>query len=119
MKTPELQRSLLQDFREYLFRNTLAEALEHTREYCRSTHQEHLLLSEPWFNFARVVRNALTHDGIIRFDKKKAPPPITFYRWTLRPEHEGQPIASITPLASTATIPVLQAARTCIETRLS
>jgi len=119
MKTPELRLTLLRDFREYLLRHTLSDVLQHVSEYCRVTGQSALLLDEAWFNFSRVVRNALTHDGIVHFDPKKAAPPISFDRWTLLPEHEGRPIAEIKNLNSTATIPVLEAASKFVETKLA
>jgi hypothetical protein len=115
LQDSRLRDGLLSDFREYLLRNTLAEALEHTREYCHATDQEQLLLAQPWYNFARVIRNAMTHDGVIRFDKKRSPPPITFDRWRFESTHEGKLLHEANVVASTATIPVLEAVASFIE----
>src|SRR2546421_11025808 len=43
MRDSQVRGPLLNDFREYLLRNTLAETLEHTREYCEATHQQNKL----------------------------------------------------------------------------
>jgi hypothetical protein len=107
MQNSETRATLLKDFREYLLRNTLNESLEHTREYCVATKQKQKLFAAPWFHFARVVRKAITHDNIVRFDQH-ARPPLTFQRWVLDASHEGMHIAD-TQVASTATVPLIVA----------
>ena len=116
MRDDAVRPVMLKDFREYLLRNTLSETLEHTREYCVATHQEDKLLSADWYHFARVLRNAITHDSVIRFDRL-ARPPLAFGRWTIEAAHEGKHISQ-TGVASTATIPLLVAIHRFVDEKL-
>jgi hypothetical protein len=117
MRQEEIRRSLLLDFREYLLRNTLAETLELTREYCKATGQMNKLYTASWYHFARIIRNALTHDSIIRFDKYSQPP-LIFDRWTLERSDEGRHLSE-TQVASTATVPLLVAIHQFVEKELA
>jgi len=117
MQQEGLRPLLLKDFREYLLRNTLSETLEHTREYCEATSQMAKLNSAPWYHFARVIRNALTHDSRVRFDRL-ARPPLAFDRWRIESAHAGKHIADI-GLASTATVPLIVAIQEFVEQELT
>ena len=117
MQRSEARVPLLHDFREFLLRNALAETLEHVREYCEATQQHKSLYAAPWYHFARMIRNALTHDGVIRYDKYSRPP-IAFDRWTLNAEDEGRHISE-SGIASTATVPLLVAIHAFVEKELT
>lgn len=117
MPDPEIRKKLLFDFREFLFRNTLAEALEKTREYCQATGQEPLLNSTDWYNFARVIRNALTHNGIIRLDRY-ARPPLVFQKWRVDASDDGRNVKDLIGVPSTTAVPILQAIRNFVESTL-
>lgn len=45
------------------------EVLESIRDYCKDTNQINLLQNEPWYDFMRIVRNALVHSLTWVFNK--------------------------------------------------
>jgi hypothetical protein len=50
-------------------RTTIKESFEHIKEYCQDTNQFGLLKSEPWYEFARIIRNFLSHNCRFIFNK--------------------------------------------------
>lgn len=45
------------------------EPYEAIKAYCAETHQMELLRKQPWYHFARIIRNAVSHDFRFRFSK--------------------------------------------------
>lgn len=59
----------LNEFNKMLMRTTIKESFEHIKEYCQDTNQFPLLKSEPWYEFARIIRNFLSHNCRFIFNK--------------------------------------------------
>jgi|GEM_PF-1316946 len=118
LRDETLRKGLLSDFRNMLFRTVLAETMEHVSEYCRGTNQTERLLKSSWYNFARLIRNAETHDGVLRFDKK-APPPVTFQRWCLEAADEGKQLKELIGIPNTTSIPIIESARAFVQDEVS
>ncbi len=60
---------VLNEFNKMLMRTTIKESFEHIKEYCQDTNQFPLLKSEPWYEFARIIRNFLSHNCRFIFNK--------------------------------------------------
>jgi hypothetical protein len=118
LRDDSLRDGLLLDFRNMLFRTLLSETLEHVREYCEGTGQADKLPKSDWYNFARVLRNAETHDGFIHFDKT-ARPPIVFKQWRLDAADEGKHLRELIAIPSTTSVPILESARSFVQHELS
>ncbi|MGD9110217.1 MAG: hypothetical protein PVG93_04705 [Phycisphaerales bacterium] len=59
----------LNEFNKMLMRTTIKESFEHIKEYCQDTNQFPLLKSEQWYEFARIIRNFLSHNCRFIFNK--------------------------------------------------
>ncbi|HEY2091233.1 MAG TPA: hypothetical protein VGJ81_05055 [Thermoanaerobaculia bacterium] len=118
LRKESLRHGLLLGFRNMLFRTLLAETIEHVREYCEGTHQKDKLLASDWYNFARLIRNAETHDGTLRFDKK-AKPPVIFKQWHLDGADEGKQLAELITIPNTTAVPILESARLFVKKELA
>ena len=67
---------LIDQFSTMLLRNLVLDSFELIRDYCRRTGQQQNMKAQPWYHFARLLRNALTHDqcwGFRDADKKIFP----------------------------------------------
>ena len=74
-------------------RAALKELFEITKDYCKTTSQESILTSQPWYQFWRMLRNCLSHDFKFTFsayDKKKLP--VTWRGVTIDLALEGKPL---------------------------
>lgn len=73
----EHDRSIvLREYNKMLIRTTLKESFEHIKEYCQNTNQYPLLKEQQWYEFARIIRNYLSHNCCFifnRFDKERLP----------------------------------------------
>jgi hypothetical protein len=59
--------------KEYLkmhFRALIKEGFELLKNYCAETDQQQLFRDEPWFHFARLIRNALSHNFRFSFNRR-------------------------------------------------
>ena len=59
----------LTEFLNMLLRAFIKEPYELLKAYCRDTGQLREMQCQPWFQFARIIRNCLSHD--FRFDLSK------------------------------------------------
>jgi hypothetical protein len=66
-----------------------------------------------WYNFARLIRNALMHDDVIRFDKT-AQPPVSFMDWTIEAGDEGKHLSEL-GIRTTSALTVLDSARAFVD----
>jgi hypothetical protein len=67
---------VLKEFNNMLMRTTLKESFEHVKEYCQNTSQYPLLKKQNWYEFARIIRNFLSHNCRFifnKFDKDRLP----------------------------------------------
>ena len=59
----------ISEFLKLLFRALLKESFEHIKAYSRHVGRFDKMRQAPWYDFARLIRNCLTHDGRFRFNK--------------------------------------------------
>ncbi len=59
----------LNEFAKMLLRTFIKEAFEHIKDYCEKTNQYPTFKSEPWYEFARLIRNYLSHNCRFEFNK--------------------------------------------------
>ncbi len=67
---------VLNEFNKMLMRTTIKESFEHIKDYCESTDQYKLFKQQKWYEFARMIRNFLSHNCRFifnRFDKERLP----------------------------------------------
>ncbi|MFA7484595.1 MAG: hypothetical protein WCZ89_01045 [Phycisphaerae bacterium] len=76
LKNERDSRIVLAEFNKMLMRTTIKESFEHIKDYCQSTDQYVLLKAEPWYEFARIIRNFLSHNCRFifnKFDRERLP----------------------------------------------
>lgn len=74
-KAPE-HGIVLNEFNKMLMRTTIIESFEHIKEYCQNTNQYPLLKQQEWYEFARIIRNFLSHNCrfiINKYDRERLP----------------------------------------------
>ena len=84
---------LAHEFGKMLVRTVTLDAYEQLYDYCETTGQLDKLQRQEWYLFARLVRNALTHDqhwGFKDRDLKKLP--VTWRGRKITPEMNGQDV---------------------------
>ena len=87
---------LIRDPASAIVRNLILESYEIAREHCFETGQLERLREEPWHQYARLLRNALTHNRRWRFSKSDLDLlPTTWNGKTIEASMEGQVITGI------------------------
>jgi hypothetical protein len=67
------------------------ELFEMVRKYCENTKQMNLLKEEEWYDFARLIRNCLSHDNVFDFrDNTKKMLPISWNDKTISLDMDGK-----------------------------
>jgi hypothetical protein len=98
LRDPAGRRQMLSEYASLLSRAIIKEGFEAIKAYCALTHQDASLRSQPWYYFARTVRNAVSHDGYIHFnDSERKRLPITWRTYTIDASSEGQPVGAVLP----------------------
>jgi len=67
---------VLSEFNKMLMRTIIIESFEHIKEYCQNTSQYPLLKNQKWYEFARIIRNFLSHNCrfiINKYDRARLP----------------------------------------------
>lgn len=59
----------LNEFAKMLLRTFIKEAFEHIKDYCEKTDQYPPFKAEDWYEFARLIRNYLSHNCRFEFNK--------------------------------------------------
>ena len=75
----------------FLTRNHLKEVFRITQSYCQQAEQDKAMRVEPWYRFARVIVNSLSHDWGLHFtsnDKKILP--VSYKGETIAASMDGQ-----------------------------
>jgi len=62
----------LREYQKMLMRTLIKESFEHIKDYCTLTDQFAALKAEPWYEFARLIRNFLAHNCRFEFNKYDA-----------------------------------------------
>lgn len=68
-KNDELLKLATKQFRNSVLRNCLKEAFELVKAYGDNTGQAKIVKVAPWYQFLRIVRNCLSHDMMLHFNK--------------------------------------------------
>ena len=78
----------------FLTRNHLKEVFRITESYCKTHGQATMMSAEPWYPFARIVVNSLSHSFRLEFrpyDKRQLP--VSYQGQTIDESMEGQPLS--------------------------
>lgn len=59
----------VKEFRTMLLRALIKETFEIMKSYCAESNQKGLLTSEAWYQFARIIRNCISHNFRFEFNK--------------------------------------------------
>ena len=60
---------LLREFLKMLMRTLIQESFEHIKDYCTLTDQYDRLKGQSWYEFARMIRNFLSHNCRFEFNR--------------------------------------------------
>ncbi len=93
LQNPADRDIALKEFLKMLMRTLIKESFEHIKDYCQATDQYAALKAEPWYEFARLIRNFLSHNCRFEFNKYDADRlPITWRQCTITTElHNKSP----------------------------
>jgi hypothetical protein len=83
----------IKEFLTSQIRSLIKESFELLKNYTEETKQEAALQAEPWYQFARMIRNCLSHNfrfGFNAYDKKKLPQ--TWKAKTIAVSMDDQPL---------------------------
>ena len=69
-----------------LLRNITNDSFEVIKEYCKDSSQLSKMHAQPWYDFARLVRNALTHNQhwLLNRDSDKRKLPLAWHGKTIK-----------------------------------
>jgi len=59
----------MKEFLTLFIRALIKESFELLKNYCEENHQENIFKSEQWYQFARMIRNCLSHNFKFEFNK--------------------------------------------------
>ena len=62
LRDPKARTHVLQEFLKWLVRSYFRDAYQIVRAYCGDTNQLPTLKRAPWYEFARLMRDSLSHD---------------------------------------------------------
>jgi len=84
----------LTEFLKMQMRTLIKESFEHIKDYCQATNQYAALKAESWYEFARLIRNFLSHNCRFEFNKyDRERLPVAWKTKTITPEMDGQSLA--------------------------
>ncbi len=96
LRTEGGPKQMMDQFMSLLSRALIKEGYDYIKTYCEETRQLPKLRSQPWYNFSRIVRNAVTHNGRVKFENWVRPLlPISWGSFVLDVEHDGIPIEQV------------------------
>lgn len=67
---PEQLLNAQSEFIKMLLRSFIHQSFEAISAYCEQTNQYETFQNRDWYRFAKVTRNCLVHDGIVRYGGK-------------------------------------------------
>ena len=89
-KVPD-REIVLVEFNKMLMRTTIIESFEHLKDYCQNTNQYPLLKKKKWYEFARIIRNFLSHNCHFIFNKyDRARLPVKWGKIEITEEKHGR-----------------------------
>jgi len=83
----------VKEFLTMLLRALIKESFELIKDYCDNTGQSAVLKSQPWYQFARLIRNCISHNfnfGFTAYDRGLLP--VTWKVRTITAAQDGQPL---------------------------
>ena len=69
LKDPEDKKLALKEFLKMLLRTLVKESFELIKDYCNISKQMSSFTSQPWYQFARIIRNSLSHNFKFKFSE--------------------------------------------------
>lgn len=86
---------MLDDFHKVFLRFYIRETFEIIADYCKATSHFEYMRKQPWFYFARLIRNCMAHNFKWTFDAKRDKPllPLTLRTSTINIGMDGQPLS--------------------------
>ena len=85
------RRISLDEFLKMLMRTLIKESFEHIKDYCEATNQYSSFKAQPWYEFARLIRNFLSHNCRFEFNKyDRDRLPVSWKNITITVEKDGQ-----------------------------
>ena len=72
LQNPKDKLIVLREFAKMLMRTLIKESFEHIKDYCTKTDQYAPFKQQPWYEFARLIRNFLSHNCLFEFNKYDA-----------------------------------------------
>ncbi|TFG49106.1 MAG: hypothetical protein E4H40_03520 [Candidatus Brocadiia bacterium] len=69
LQNPYDRNIALNEFLKMLMRTLIKESFENIKDYCTMTKQYEIFKAEPWYEFARLIRNFLSHNCRFEFNK--------------------------------------------------
>lgn len=83
----------VKEFLTSQIRALIKESFELVKDYCDGTGQAVLFKSEPWYQFARMIRNCLSHNFKFEFNKHdRGLLPVSWNGRTITSAVDGQPL---------------------------
>jgi hypothetical protein len=69
LQNPKDREIVLREFGKMLMRTLIKESFEHIKDYCEKTDQYIPFKAQSWYEFARMIRNFLSHNCKFEFNK--------------------------------------------------
>ena len=92
-RNDELLKHATNQFRQSVLRNCLKEAFELMRLYGEEHGQAQVIRAEPWYRFLRIIRNCLSHDMRLHFNKYDLKQlPVSWNGLTFHASMQDQPL---------------------------
>jgi hypothetical protein len=80
LRDEKARQILLQNFMGMATRTFMKESFERVRKYCTLNGYDKELSEQPWYHYARMVRNCLSHDFILHYNEyDKSLLPVTYH----------------------------------------
>lgn len=91
MINPTHRQIALKEFLKSQIRALIKESFELVKNYCHETNQNSKLKAAPWFQFARMIRNCLSHNFKFEFrEYDKTLLPLTWKSRTIDASMDGK-----------------------------
>jgi hypothetical protein len=84
----------VREFLTMLLRALIKESFELIKDYSNDSNQSALLKGEPWFQFARIIRNCISHNFLFEFNAHdRSHLPVSWKGKTITLALDGQPLS--------------------------
>jgi len=91
LRKPTDRDIAVKEFLNSQLRALIKETFELLKDYCDETNQSAILKAQPWFHFARIIRNCLSHNFRFEFNSyDKSFLPLSWNRRTIESSMDGQ-----------------------------